>query len=248
MTLISTSIINQTKQPVMLQAVYADQHTGEWVNYQIGDKVDRRFHRPTNDFYRPGGRAIVLGNGPNRQRFPLKKFNQSNAYKRLETYNILYGCNLAYTEEGDLDFLVINNILLSTHVPRDLHEICYATPEIQRIYTKMDLIPVNRRLDAGTTAAMLACYHGNDKVFLFGFDGFPDDSNQNIYAGRDYYAENGAVMSDLSWQENLKALMIAYPDVMFYRVDSNPPNARILTVMPNYRLITFNEFVSLADL
>jgi hypothetical protein len=137
---------------------------------------------------------------------------------------------------------------MSTKIPKDLHSICYATPEIQRVFQDMELIPVNRQLDSGSIAAMMACFHGCDSVFLYGFDGFPDGKNQNIYAGQTYYAENGIEMSDMLWQENLKALMIAYPNVTFYRIDSNPPNARILTVLPNYRLITFNEFVSLADL
>lgn len=235
-------------QPSEVEAVYADSYAGRWINFQIGTETDRKLIKPKIDFFRKGGRAIVFGNGPSRSRLALDKFNLSNKHKHLKIYNILYGCNMAFTEQGDFDFLVINNLLLSTLVPKSLYPNCYATPEIVQARKEMDLIPCSTRMDSGSTAALLACYHGADKVFLYGFDGLPGNKNDNIYAGQKFCESKDSEISDITWQHNLRAVMLAYPDVTFYRVNTNPPNARILTVLPNYKLITFNDFVSIADI
>lgn len=231
-----------------VQPVYANQYTGEWLNVQLGSKMDRRFYKPKQEFYRPGGRAIVLGNGTSRQRWSLERFNKSNKLKRLEHYNILYGCNKAYTEVGELDFLVLTHRFLAKDFPRDFHRITYTTPEIQRVHEDMDLIPLNHRMDAGSTAAMLACFHGATSVFLFGFDGVVNNKNNNIYAGTEFYDSADSTLSDVKWQRNLKGVMMAYPKTKFYRIDVQPDSARELLALPNYSVIPFNEFVSVADL
>ena len=247
----TTNDIRVTKPlpPKPLEAIYANTYEGEWLNYQLGDKVLRRHYKPQQDFFRTGGRAIVLGNGVSRLRYPLSKINLSNKYKHLDRYDVIYGCNRAYTDEGDLDFLVVTNRLLSTMIPKELHNITYATQEIQRANPAMELIPMTQRMDAGAAAVSLACFHGADRVFLFGFDGQPNSiENNNIYAGERYYASKDQSVNDTEWQDNLLRIMVCYKDVTFYRIDANPPNARKQTMLPNYRLITFNEFVSLADL
>ena len=241
--------ITKPLPPKPLEPVYANTYEGEWLNYQLGDKILRKHYQPKQTFFREGGRAIVLGNGVSRLRYPLTKLNLSNKYKRLDGYNVIYGCNMAFTEEGELDFLIMTNRLLATTVPKDIHNITYSTQETQRANPEMELIPMLQRMDAGAAAVSIACFHGADKVFLFGFDGQPNAiENNNIYAGERWYGGKAATVNDTDWQDNLYKLMVCYKDVTFYRVDANPPNARRHTVLPNYRLITFNEFVSLADL
>jgi len=235
--------------PKPLDPVFADTYEGEWLNYQLGDKILRRHYKPRQKFFRSHGRAIVLGNGISRLRYPLDKLNLSNRYKALEKYNIIYGCNRAFSEAGDLDFLIINNRLLSTAIPKDLHTISYTTQEIQRIYPIMELIPMSQRMDAGAAAVSVACFHGADQVFMFGFDGQPQATeNNNIYAGECWYGRKNDKVNDSDWQDNLYKLMVCYKDVTFYRIDVNPPSARRQTVLPNYRCITFREFTSIADL
>ena len=113
----------------------------------------------------------------------------------------------------------------------------------------MELIPINQRLDAGSAAAMLACFHGADKVFLFGFDGQePGAKNNNIYAGYRFYDDVEAIISDAQWQHNLSMVMAAYPQVKFYRIDANPSNSRQQLSLRNYSLISFQDFVFAADL
>lgn len=242
------TVVAKNFVPKLLQPVYANAYEGEWLNIQLGSRVDRKFYKPQQQFYREGGRAIVLGNGRSRQRWSLKRLNQSNKLKRLIHYNILYGCNRAFEEEGELDFLVLRHRFLAKEIPNTLHKITYSTPEIQRVHDDMELIPLHHRLDAGSTAAMLACFHGATSVFLFGFDGQGGNNNNNIYSGTQHYDGDDAVIRDDEWQENLMMVVRAYPGTTFYRVDTQPSSARVLSTLPNYRMIAFNDFVSLADL
>ena len=239
----STNTVVLLKPIVKLHPVFADQYQGEWLNYNLGDKVDRVFYKPKTDFYRANGRAIVFGNGLSRTRWPLVKFNQSNKSKLLSHYNILYGCNRAFQEKGEFDFLTVSSKLMATEIPKDLHQICYSNQENVRINPKMNLLPLHQRFDAGTSAVILACFHGAKKVFLFGFDG-----DSSIYAGTKFYPELGQKVNSSSWSENLYSVAIAYSQVEFYRVGKTPESARKMTVLPNYSELTWNEFVSYADL
>lgn len=250
MTLTSNFIqVTKPLPPKPLESVYANTYEGEWLNYQLGANIQRKFYRPKQSFFRQGGRSIVLGNGMSRMRYPIAKFNLSNKFKKLNTYNVLYGCNNAFIDEGELDFLIVTNRLLATTVPKDIHHITYSTQETQRVNPAMELIPILQRMDAGSAAVSIACFHGADQIFLYGFDGqIENTANNNIYAGHRWYGDKDQIVNDIEWQDNLYKLMVCYKDVTFYRVDTNPPNARRQTVLPNYKLITFNEFVSLADL
>lgn len=236
-------------EPQKAQAVTADSYNGQLVTYQSGDKIIKHHYKPRQEFYRQGGRAIILGNGLTRQRLPIIDINRSNANKKLPVYNIIYACNAAYIEPGEIDFLVVTNKLLASKIPKKLHPSTYAPQEIQRINPNMELIPLLQRLDAGSAAVMLACFHGADKVFLLGFDGQDSkNKNNNIYANSQFYDSEFTPIDDKQWHENLLMVMSAYPHVQFYRIDSNPISSRKLSKLKNYNLITFNEFVFMADI
>ena len=236
-------------KPATIQPIYANDFQGEWVNYELGTRTERKFVKHDTQFWRPGGRAIVLGNGLSRQRFSINQFNRSNTNKRLNNYNVIYGCNKAYTEEGELDFLVLTHRFLDKHMPQHFYKITYSTPEVQRTRKDMNLIPVYHRMDAGATAAMLAAFHGAKEVFLFGFDGQDvPNRNNNIYAGTEYYSSTDENVQDSAWHANMFKIVSAYSNTTFYRIDTNPRSSRALTALPNYRIITFNQFVILADL
>ena len=244
----STFVINDGSLP-KITPVTADSYSGQVVNYQTGNELIRKTYIPRSNFYRKGGRAIVLGNGKGRSRLSLAEINHSNRNKRLAFYNIIYGCNNAFLEEGDLDYLIVTNQLVATQIPKDLHASCYTNQEIQRVFQNMEIIPLNQRLDAGSAAAMTACFHGADKVFLLGFDGQERNSkNNNIYAGHRFYDDESVVINDNQWQINLEMIMASYSNVTFYRIDANPVNSRRHQRLKNYKLISFQDFVYEADI
>lgn len=250
MSLVSNNIITTVpkKQPLNpLPVLRNDEYTGEWVNWSIGNKLTREFVPNSLNFYKENAKAIIFGNGISRSETDINKILQSNSKKIINYYNIIYSCNAAFKDIKS-DFIIVTNKLLSTTVPADLHPIVYATPEIHRIYRKTRMIPFNPGLDAGTTAAYIACMHGASKVFLIGFDGCPSGKSINLYNGEKFYPTAETPVNDEVWQENLYRLIIAYPNTMFYRINSEPPNARLLHRLPNYKVIDNRMFVSLADI
>lgn len=246
-----TDNIVKTLAPVLppkpIAPITANVYEGEWVNWTTGDEVSREYLKNKIDFYRPNSSSIVFGNGKTRTKDLIDKIVRSNSKKIINYYNVLYACNLAYTDFQP-DFLVITNKLIASKAPKELHEVTYTRPEILRINPNMNLIPLNHNMDAGSTAAMLACYHGATKVFLVGFDGCPENVTNHIYANEQFYPSNNEEMNDSKWQEDLGRVFAAYPKTMFYRLNASPPNARQLQKFPNYKVIDIKTFVSLADI
>lgn len=250
MPFISNNIIKTVAPPLVqvpITPVVAKTYEGEWVNWSIGADVKREFISNKLNFYKENGSAIVFGNGISRTANLIERIKHTNSKKIINYYNILYVCNMGYVDI-DPDFLVVTNKLLAAKIPKELHSRVYTRPEIMRINPDMNLIPMHYNLDAGTTAAMLACFHGAKKVFLFGFDGAPDGKSNNIYTGQQFYPQNSEDVDDIKWQEDLGRVISAYPDTTFYRVNTNPPNARQLLKLTNYQIIDNKMFVSLADL
>jgi hypothetical protein len=233
--------------PKPLTSITSNAYEGEWVNWTTGDIVSREFLPNKINFYRENSSAIVFGNGNTRVNDLVDKIVKSNKKKIINYYNILYGCNLAYTD-FEPDFLILTNKLLSSKVPKEFHDRSYTRPEIIRINPDMNLIPINQNMDAGSTAAMIACFHGATKVFLVGFDGTPEGITNHIYAGKQFYPNENVEMNDNKWQEDLGRVVAAYPATQFYRVNASPPNARQLLKYPNYKVIDQKAFVSLADI
>lgn len=233
--------------PKPLTTITANEYEGEYVNWTIGDEVSREFIKNKINFYRPNANAIVFGNGISRTKDLIEKIVRSNSKKIINYYNVLYACNLAYTDFQP-DFLVTTNKLIASKVPKELHSVTYTRPEILRLNLEMNLIPINHNMDAGTTAAMLACYHGASKVFLVGFDGCPENKTNHIYANEQFYPSSNEEMNDSKWQEDLGRVIAAYPATQFYRFNASPPNSRQLLKYPNYKVIDQKSFISLADI
>lgn len=233
--------------PKPLTPISANSYEGEWVNWTIGDEVKRDYIKNKINFYRPNSSAIVFGNGKSRTKDLIEKIIRSNSKKIINYYNVLYGCNLAYTD-FNLDFLVITNKLIASKAPKEIHGVTYTRPEILRLNSEMNLIPINHNMDAGSTAAMIAAYHGATKVFLIGFDGCPEGVTNHVYTGQQFYPKDNEEINDNKWQEDLGRVFAAYPKTNFYRLNVNPPNARQLLKYPNYKIIDNRTFVSLADI
>jgi hypothetical protein len=235
------------KTIVPVTPITANTYEGEWVNWTIGEKVSREFVKNKINFFKPNSNAVVFGNGKSRSNDLIEKIIKSNNKKIINYYNILYGCNLAYIDYTP-DFLIITNKLLASKVSKNLHDIIYTRPEIYRLYSNMNLIPINHNMDAGSTAAMIACYHGATKVFLVGFDGCPENKTNHIYQGYQFYPQANEEINDIKWQENLGKVIAAYPGTQFFRLNASPLNARHLLKYPNYKIIDQRSFVSLADI
>ena len=250
MPFVSDSIVKTLVHPLPekpITPILDNEYTGEWINWSIGDSVEREFISKKINFYRDNSNAIVFGNGKSRTNDLIQKIIKTNSTKIINYYNILYVCNLGYLDINP-DFLVVTNKLIASKIPKDLHSIIFTRPEIMRIHPQMNLIPINHNMDAGSTAAMLACYHGAKKVFLFGFDGCPENKTNHIYENEQFYPQSNQDINDLKWQEDLAKVVAAYPATTFYRVNASPPNARQLLKYSNYKIIDNKTFVSLADL
>ena len=240
----------KTSQPFFsnpITPITAPDYSGEFVNWTIGDEVKREFIKNKLTYYRPNSSAIVLGNGIGNTVDIIKKIVHSNNQKIINYYNTIYACNIGFKDITP-DFLVLTNKLLSGKIPKNLCSITYTRPEIYRINTDFNLIPINYILDAGSTGAMLAAYHGATKVFLVGFDGCPDGVTNHKYANEQFYPKLNEQVNDDKWQENLGRVVSAYPNTMFYRLNASPPSSRLLLKLENYKIIDFRTFVSLADL
>jgi hypothetical protein len=233
-----------------LQKLSSVDYIGEWINVTLGkDRVDRRFIKPNFVFENPSGNAICLGNGPSRQEYPLWKFGLTNKRKIARYHNVMYGCNGIF-REWHPDFLVTTHQLLATQIPKELKESTYAPQEISRRYAGMNLLPGCQRLDAGSAAAYLAAFHGAKRVFLYGYDGQQDSgTNNNVYAGTEYYPANSESVKDDSWVRNLTNVVETYSDVEFIRVTTKQNDSyKFLQKLGNYKIVNFRQFISLADL
>lgn len=233
-----------------LQRLHSHSYEGEWINVLLGQgKIDRRFMKPEVIFENPSGNAVCLGNGRSRLNRAPEKIEHSNSIKILKYYNVLYACNGIYRDWMP-DFLLMTHQIMAAKVPTDYRDIAYSTQEITRRYPGFNLLPGNPRLDAGSAAAYLACFHGAKKVFLFGYDGQAElGYNNNVYAGTEHYAPELAEVHDDNWIRNLGHVMVTYHDVEFYRVTPNEDDRyRPLLRLPNYKPVSFHQFISLADL
>lgn len=239
--------LSQLQPHSVINSITSDDYNGEWINVELSkDRIDRRFISPQLDFVNPSGNAICLGNGLSRSHYSLEKFYKTNQRKIVRYYNVMYSCN-ASAFEWTPDFLIVTNQLLAAKVSKDLHSIMYSNQEIMRRYPNSNLIPQNLRMDAGSLAVYLAAFHGAKKVYLYGYDGQNDSKqNNNIYSDREFYDKDP--IDDHSWATNLYSIISAYDQVQFYHVGSPTERYKQLNRLLNYKIIKFQDFISLADL
>jgi hypothetical protein len=201
------------------------------------------------------GRAVVIGNGPNRLTFNLNLLKNPQGLLGSKTVQT-YGCNALYRDFAP-DFLVasgdngivpeiaasnfVNNNIVYTN---NLHLLEYPN--------KFYLIPYDPYADAGTTAAYIAAFDGHTKIYLIGFDGHSlDEHNHNVYADTNGYDSKWNFEIDHNkWVQNRKQLFNVYSDVDFVWVTPFGRNLipEDLKWCGNYRQISFRDFVLECDL
>jgi hypothetical protein len=105
-----------------------------------------------------------------------------------------------------------------------------------RLYNHIELAQPKRAaalcFSAGSLAAYLACFDGHQKVFLLGYDGYTEASE------------------DVFWVKTLTEVIDTYPMVEFVRVcpTKNFACSTELIRRLNFRQIDFRGFVTEADI
>lgn len=179
--------------------------------------------------------AVAIGNGPSRHKFNLDLIARHKgglfATNKLQTY----GCNYLY-QEFRPDFLVavdaekVKNISESGYCADN---IVYTNAQYMLEYPgKFYLTPQNPAFDAGSLAAYLAAFDGHQKVFLLGYDGYTDDSQ------------------DAFWVKTMFQVVTAYSNTEFVRIMPTEKYScsNQLKRLANFRQISMNDFVLEADI
>ena len=233
---------------MLLNPVYRRDYIGEVINDNRDNKSQKIMVKPRNVYFKENlkGKAIVVGNGNSRCSDKFKLMMKANSKRPMPGYKITYGCNGAIWDVA-CDYYVINNRLLMGHLPdKNIIDQIFLPWNLFLEYKKSHMIPYLSGLDAGTLAVFLACFDGNDEVYLFGFDGRSNASNNNVYAGKPGYDSVDTVINDSSFQNNLYKLMRCYQNVKFYRVGGGETNEH-LAALPNYKEVSYNTVPLIGD-
>ena len=201
------------------------------------------------------GRAVIIGNGPNRLTFDLNLLKKPQGLLGATTAQT-YGCNALYRDFTP-DFLISTG---NNGIVTEIASSNYVNNNI--VYTnnlhllehpgKFYLIPYDPYADAGTAAAYIAAFDGHTKIYLIGFDGHaPDGHNHNVYADTNGYdAKWDFEIDHNKWVQNRKQLFDVYDDVDFVWVTPFGRNLipEDLKWCGNYRQISFRYLVLECDL
>lgn len=198
--------------------------------------------------------AVAIGNGTSRLGFNLSLISSHKGgllgVNKLQSY----GCNALYRDFTP-DFLIANGEKIVTEISNSGYadnNIVYAHADALLSHPgKFYLIPQNVYIDAGALAAYIACFDGHKKVFLLGYDEYdqPGPTN-NVYVNTNGYPTSDEVQNSEFLVKSLINVVQTYNDVEFIRV---MPAAdwwlhESLQVLPNFRQISFRDFVLEADI
>ena len=125
--------------------------------------------------------AIIIGNGPSRNIIDLNK---------LVGKAPLYGCNALYRDFNEWDYLVAmdSGMINELHKERVDNGNLIIPPEDER-WESAEYSNQRRRGNAGMIAMDYAIAHGNNLLYLLGFDFIleGEDSVDNVYKNSDNY-------------------------------------------------------------
>ena len=148
----------------IIEPIEWTQYTGEMVNTNLvirnGQKIQETEYYKDKVKAVPRGNAYIIGNGPSRQGFDLKK---------LETTGQTYGCNALYRDFMP-DFIFSVDTKITTEMCKNevgLKTFHYAPSlEVNRPYSKgmLHLIQNNPHWISGNEAFWKACVHGHKKL------------------------------------------------------------------------------------
>ena len=240
-----------------LQQLFRNSYTGENIiikaeSESLSWKYQKEYIDKDLNNNRTDQQAIVIGNGIDRTSFDLNiiknHLGTRLGIKILQTY----GCNALYRDFTPT-FLIVTGSTIAEEIPLEYcqNNIVLAPTSIALKYSeKFRLIPQNPNFNAGAIAAYLAAFDGHSRIFLLGFDGNDDPAvNTNVYAGTNGYLDYKQGQNDLFWTECLIEVIKTYPLVDWILVKSTgrgyiPEKLKYL----NLRVISFNDFIPMADL
>ena len=197
------------------------------------------------------GYAVVIGNGKSRLEVNLNLIANHGGGHQGKKKLTSYGCN-ALCRDMMPNFLVVT----SEEIAKETIETDYSSrgivlthPEYVIAYPgKFHLIPFDKHWNAGAIATWLACFDGQKKIYLLGFDNqYVPGKNINIYAGTPGYENETTLVDSTQWETTMYNIMSTYDDVEFVLVNPAymPESWKYLE---NLRQITLRDFVYEADL
>ena len=252
-----------------IKKIYRNEYQGENVNtvalYINGKWAYEKEFVPNVQPEPKFKQAIVIGNGISRLDFdlplflPHRKKTAWNEYtdwqlaKTVKKHNT-YGCNALYRDYR-VDYLVVTGEELINEVGSSVYpdnNVCYANKlDIMKYPGKYNLIPQDPQWNSGALAAYIAAFDGNRKIFMLGFDGIDNSTNNyNCYAGTaGYYPKDGRVNENY-WVQSLAKVMNTYNDTEFVRVAPTTSfrTPELWKYCLNFRTVNFRQFVLEADL
>jgi hypothetical protein len=252
-----------------LQKLYRKNITEETVN-SVGLYIEEHWRYQTEDIAIPqfstiSDQAVVVGNGISANEFDLTRilpyreitpWGQSTQWivKRDRKNFFTYGCNAIY-RNYKLDFITSTG----EGIIKEIAETALEKPEI--IYTnakyleqypgQFNFLPQNPNFNSGALAVYMAAFDGHKKIFLLGFDGIDDPSNNyNMFAGTSNYPPSDYLINESYWVRSLNTVMQVYSDTEFVRVcpTKNFRQPELWRNNLNYRQIDFRQFVLEADI
>lgn len=218
---------------------YRRNYTGEVVsrgNDHFLVKPKKIYHRENDS-----GKAIVVGNGITRNNQTFDVMLTNNRNRPLIGYKIVYACNGA-AWDLPADYYVINDRILLAHMDDEKIWNKFFLPyDLFLDYNHANMMPILSGMDAGSMALFLACFDGNDEIFMFGFDG---EEGDNVYRGKPCYEQSKIDQS--TWESNIATIMQSFPNHRFYRIGSGRTPAS-WTKLPNFQDSNYKEAVYLGD-
>jgi hypothetical protein len=231
------------------ESLYRQHYEGELLTRIDSEgKQERLFAKSRNLYNRPDfkGTAMVIGNGKSRKNNTLDLFLRTNRNRILPSYKMTYGCNGAVWDL-ECDYYVITNRLFFSDIADASLAPQFVVPyDIWLNYRHSQLIPLVTGNNAGVLALYLACFDGNDKIFMFGFDMQDGTCNNNCYAGKPGYDPEDTAVDSATWVKEIMLLMTSYPKVQFYRVGGGPTPVAWQN-KHNFQDVTYREAVFLGD-
>jgi hypothetical protein len=234
--------------PQLNTPIYRRDYTGEVITYVEDAQMKSLFVTPREFSYdRSVSNAIVLGNGLSRLEPEIQLILKQNNNRVAEGYKTTYACNAAYRDTPADYYIWKTNIFFGdTSFPIDVTKV-FLPNNLWLSYRDTNLIPNIWYMDSGSTAAFMAAFDGAKKVFLFGFDGSEDVTNDNIYQNTLGYNDNQ--FNHDKHSSHLSNVVRVFSDVQFYRLrtyQSCDLNAELLK-LENYREVSVREAVLLGD-
>ena len=214
------------------------------ITIRKGKKIFEKEYYYDKAKVRPRGKAYVIGNGPSRKGFDLK---------RLGTTGQTYGCNALYRDFIP-DFIFSVDTKMTMQMVEDqvgTKTVHYAPAlQVNRKESKgmIHLIPNNPHWISGNAAFWTAGVHGHRNIYLIGYDfrEYGKGELNNIYQDTENYGERNDDKIFDAWLKQFRDMLKMRPYVNYTVVHDNPPEymqyLQTGTDLGNSKIINYSEF------